>query len=207
MTELENAAAGKDARPPTAAYRFDRLLGVMTQGTAQVCSTSDALLAGASKADLERVLYAANERWKETSREPMTPMEPLEYWRNSISALLRDGSPIGRMTWAIHTALAGPLALRADTRDASTIAEQFLAKVEGLSRLHGEQDMDRHLERARDDLLGGVPKRYQAQVLERMLDLEEARAAPEDREDLKASREERQRHALRVLLGGGKRER
>ncbi|HVY29676.1 MAG TPA: hypothetical protein VHB79_24115 [Polyangiaceae bacterium] len=164
------------------------------------------------EADQEVLLHTANERWRMSARAPLDMSVP--DLREGIMFALRNevaypglvqGMTLGAADVLVAAAAWGVLGKPPDVRDAGTIAQQFLARVDQLTELPGGEDMDRVLARARDEVLDGVPKGYRRKVVECMLTLEEEQLSAqygEAREvaELERTRDERRQHATRVLV-------
>jgi hypothetical protein len=208
---LERVATG-EAAPATAPGIFARIVTtlvpmVVPPAGVAVWDTSEALLKGAPEEDLEAVLRAANERWGPTKREPGAAVGPLEFWRTGLAAQLRSGPGLAGYLRGtaegfreLATVAFGP---REDTRDAQTIAEEFVHRVEGLARLHAEETTEQHMSQAREDVIEGVPTHYRRKVLERILDLEEAALPEEGAAELQQERGARREHGWKALTGKG----
>lgn len=162
--------------------------------------------------DKETLLYAANERWRLTPRAPMSLTVP-DLREGVLFALKNDVAypgPIESVTLAVVDVVAtaftwGGLGVLPDVRDARTMAEQFLGRVEQLMCLP-DATLDGTVSRARNEVLQGVPKSYRRKVVERVLDAEEAllreKGADEALETVEQERPARRERAWQALVEG-----
>ncbi len=153
--------------------------------------------------DKERLLQLANERVWVKRRDPREVPPALESVTHSLKNDLAYGSGLRGKMQSFRAALMTESGVDQDTRDPMSLAKEFVARVDGLTRLHGDDGINAHIEQARKDILSDVPERYLERVLERVLDIEEARS--EHPEALREVREQRRKDgwsALRSARGG-----
>jgi hypothetical protein len=151
--------------------------------------------------DGEKLLHASHEVWGEVHTLPYgAPGVDLRAGlQQNLALTLRFGEGLfdhvgDRLTHAIGM-LEGN---HVDTRDADTIADEFLRRVEGLQELR-QAETNEALQQARRDVLDGVQKPYLPKVLERILDREEEAAPAKDAEALRDDREGRRERGWRAL--------
>jgi hypothetical protein len=158
----------------------------------------------ANEDDLEKLLRVSNERGWSESRLPGTPPTPLEAEQLFLRNYLEYGPGVG-MAGAFNGFRMFYRALEAtpqDTRDADTIAEEFLRRVQALANFRGEDELSTHLEAARTDVLGDLSERMRGRVLEKILDLEEACASSAaESASLRDERAARTKAGWRALVG------
>lgn len=155
------------------------------------------LLKPLTEEDKEHLLQLANTRGWVKPRSPREVPPALESVTLSLRNDLAYGSGLRGRMQSFRAALLAESGMDQDTRDPVSLARAFLARVDGLARLHGDDGMNAHIEQARQDILSGVPDRYLERVLERVLDIEEARS--EDPEALRDARDQRRKDGWSAL--------
>jgi hypothetical protein len=161
-------------------------------------------LEGFTDDDKETLLRVTNERQWAKPRLPETMPELLERAQLRLKVDVTFGTEDhGRRLVSTLRAIFGA---KQDTRDAATIAEAFVSRVQGLQTLEN-RDVDDAFSQARKDLLEGVPDHYRKKVVEKILEREEANLAAEGRknelQEVVASRDERRARGWRAVLHEG----
>lgn len=198
---LERVAEQEEARPATALERAVPPLKLW-RGERTVSRAAQAQMEQATEDDWEALLRATNARGWSKPRPPGTLPTLLESEQVAIKLQVTHGTGVSALLESEGAFLRAVRGIHEDTRDADTIAEQFLRRVDGLTSLHGDERLDEHIARARDDVLEGVPEGYRRKVLERLLAREEALAStPDEADALKASRDDRRSRGWQALTG------
>ena len=134
--------------------------------------------------DWETLLRTSRELWGDAPQEQGIQCNPWAEWQCTVATELRFGRKLDTFegfTGNFGTAVMRLVGAHVDTRDAETIAEEYL-------------------ERGREALREVMP-RYAARVAEKVLDLEEARADDGTAESLRAERDERRGQLLQAFRG------
>ena len=175
-----------------------------------------------SEEDKEILLRASRDRWGDATSMVTETRDARFIWQLMLARELRQGPSwlerIGgeelenRVRSLIGHSFAELLGEgnKPDVRDARSMAEDFLRRVEGLTQLHGDGAMEQHIAQAAEEHLAGLPLRYKARVIEHMLELEEQRLAesgaePAEVEALREARDQRRAEAARLLKPKGDR--
>ena len=202
LNELDAVARG-EAEPrgkPTLAQSLAQVItaALTNKRTGAVAIASEQLTKGLMQDDIEILLRTSRELWGDVPSLPAHLADPRAVWQGEVAGSVRQITGFVESYFQGIRLVAG---LRLDVRDAESIAEEFLSRAHSLAHWQGDGDPVHPIERARDEVLAGVPARYRAKVVEKILDLEERRAAPEDVEALQAARDDRRQDALKMLTG------
>lgn len=157
-------------------------------------------LEGLSDDDKEILLRVTNERQWSKPRLPETMPDLLERAQLRLKADVTFGEDHGKRLVSAVQAIFG---VKQDTRDAATMAEAFLARVQGLQRME-DRDIDEVFAQARQDVLDGVPDHYRAKVVDRIVAREEELLAADGNDtelaEMVDSRDARRERGWRAVL-------
>ena len=124
------------------------------------------LLRNLTLEDKEILLHASHEVWGDVRSQPvgLPGADQRASFQQSLAVELRFGGLFDHYFERAAYCLEAVRGKQVDTRDADTIAEQFLHRVSLLEQLRGAEP-EEALQQARRDVLGHVPKPYLAKVL------------------------------------------
>lgn len=188
------------------------LPGELPQGVLAFGAEARKQTKGMTDDDREKLLQIANEREWTKPRLPETSPDLLELFQRGLKRRLAYGTGLNGQIEVFREIGRDAVGAPHDTRDADTLAREFLTRAHGLAHLRGDEQPDAVLAQAREDVLDGVPMGYRRKVLEKILDREEnaLRENTTGSEDMRAmveARDKRREHGWRVLTGraeGGK---